>query len=85
MRIELDLDRAGLQYDEFPSKEAWADFIHQYRPDRGFYNPQPRDMHPERFPCAMISDQHCIFCRSYGNDEYWNRFIYPGDYSIVED
>lgn len=85
MKIELDLNRAGLEYTEFHSKEAWDDFMYQFRPNRGFYNPQPRDMRPARFPCAMLSEPTCITYCAGGNDEYWNTFIYPGDYSITED
>lgn len=84
MKITIDLDRTDIQFQRFETKADWESFIHQYRPSRGFYNPQPQYMRPERFPCAMISTS-AIIGRPDGNDEYWNEFLYEGDYSIEDD
>lgn len=83
MKITIDIDRLGLTYQEFHTKEQWTDFMYQFRPNRGFYNPQPQDTSPQRFPCAMLADENRIRYCADRNDEYWNIFLYAEDYTEV--
>jgi hypothetical protein len=83
VKITIDLDRTNIDFQRFENKADWESFIYQYRPHRGFYNPQPQDMRPMKFPCAMISTS-TIIGRPDGNDEYWNHFLYDGEYQVEE-
>jgi len=83
--IKIDCDESGLTVERFETREDWDRFAAQYRPDRGYYNPQPRSMNPTKFPCVMLSDKGCIFYNGNRNDEYWNMFLPDGSYEIIED
>jgi len=85
MKITIDLDKADISYQFFVNRAQWDEFMYQYRPNRGFYNPEPRDRYPVYFPCAMLSTPSDIIGRPDGNDEYWNTFLYNGTYSVEED
>ena len=82
MKLTLDLDQCGLSLMQFKDKAAWDKYAYDFRPSRGYYNPQPRDMHPMKFPCAMLYAWSNISYNSDRNDEFWNMFLYDEDYEI---
>jgi hypothetical protein len=67
----------------FNSEDEWKAYAGQFRPNRGYYNPQPEDMYPQKFPCLMMYTS-AIIHRENGNDEFFNFFAYEGDYQEVE-
>lgn len=78
-----DLLADGLDCIEFKTKDEWDSYIIQFRPYRGYYNPQPVDMYPSSFPCLMIYCGYRIIGNPNGNDEFMNFFLTDGNYSIT--
>ena len=79
-RISADL--GYLDHMEFKTEEDWKKYIeHKTSSYKKHYDPQPRDLHPDRFPCLMIYNDWIIY-KPDGNDEFANFFLY--DYKIEE-
>lgn len=82
MKIEIDLDTAGLNIYRFESKEEYEKCVHSYasyfaRIKAKGYNSYDRfDCEPSRFPCIGL--EICTNYRSDGPDEMCMLWLYPG-------
>jgi hypothetical protein len=71
---------------EFKTKEEWEEYIsHKISKQKKYYDPQPRNLNPQRFPCLMIYDDAMINSNPYGNDEFANFFVYDYTTHFMED
>lgn len=80
MNITFNLEEANFQHIQFANKQEWDEYLIQFRPNRGYYNPQPRDTSPNSFPCLMVYSSDVIYNPGM-NDEFFNFFLY--DYQFI--
>ena len=86
MNILIDAHKAGFLVERFETREEWDQFAYEFRSNRGYYNPEPEDMHPpKKFPVTMISTPSSIKYHSNGNDTYWNMWLDTDCFETIVD
>jgi hypothetical protein len=78
------MENTSLTTRHFNNADEWRIYIAEFQPNRGYYNPQPSSMYPRSFPCLMVYDPEFIVYRQNHNDEFYNFFLYEGEYQQVE-